>query len=237
MDREAWRAVVREVAKSRTRLSNWTELNTFLFIFPFLPSIESCPSILFLPFLFNISWDSAASLVAQMVKNLTCNVGDPGSLPESGKIPWRREWLSTPVFLPGNPIDRGTWKATVHGVAKSRTLLKRLNTHIHTYPGILFFSKIILCFNMLMEKAMAPHSSSLAWKIPWMEEPGRLQSMGSLGVRHYWATSLHFPLSCTGEGNGNPLQCSCLENPRDGEPGGLPFMGSHRVGHNWSDLA
>ena len=35
-----------------------------------------------------------------------------------------------------------------------------------------------------------------------------------------------------GEGNGNPLQCSCLENPRDGEPGGLPSMGLHRVGHN-----
>ena len=45
----------------------------------------------------------------------------------------------------------------------------------------------------------------------WMEEPGRLQSMGSLGVRHDWATSL----SRIGEGNGNPLQCSCLENPRD----------------------
>ena len=40
------------------------------------------------------------------------------------------------------------------------------------------------------EKAMAPHSSTLAWKIPWMEEPGRLQSMGSLKVRHDWATSL-----------------------------------------------
>ena len=39
------------------------------------------------------------------------------------------------------------------------------------------------------------------------------------------------------EGNGNPLQCSCLENPRDGEPGGLPSMGLHRVGHDWSDLA
>ena len=37
---------------------------------------------------------------------------------------------------------------------------------------------------------------------------------------------------CVGEGNGNPLQCSCLENPRDGEPGGLPSMGSHRVGHD-----
>jgi len=47
----------------------------------------------------------------------------------------------------------------------------------------------------------------------------------------------HFSLSGMGEGNGNPLQCSCLENPRDGEPGGLPSMGSHRVGHNWSDLA
>ena len=40
------------------------------------------------------------------------------------------------------------------------------------------------------EKAMAPHSSTLAWKIPWMEEPGRLQSMRSLKVRHDWATSL-----------------------------------------------
>ena len=47
----------------------------------------------------------------------------------------------------------------------------------------------------------------------------------------------HFSLSCIGGGNGNPLQCSCLENPRDGEPGGLPSLGSHRVGHDWSDLA
>ena len=46
----------------------------------------------------------------------------------------------------------------------------------------------------------------------------------------------HFSLSCTGEGNGNPFQYSCLENPRDGEPGGLPTMGSHRVGHDCSDL-
>ena len=58
---------------------------------------------------------------------------------------------------------------------------------------------------------MATHSSTLAWKIPWTEEPGRLQSMGSLRVGQDWATSL----SCIGEGNGNPLQCSCLENPRD----------------------
>ena len=61
---------------------------------------------------------------------------------------------------------------------------------------------------------MATHSSTLAWKIPWAEEPGRLQSMGLRRVGHNWATSLSLSLSCIGEGDGNPLQCSCLENPR-----------------------
>ena len=71
------------------------------------------------------------------------------------------------------------------------------------------------CLAHSMEKAMAPHSSTLAWKIPWTEEPGRLQSMGSLRVRH--TERLHFHFSLSGiEGNGNPLQRSCLENPRDG---------------------
>ena len=120
---------------------------------------------------------------------------------------------------------------------------------------------ILLVF-YLIEEGLT-HSSTLAWKIPWMEEPGRLQSMGSRRVGHSWATSLslftfmhwrrkrqrtpvflpgesqgqwslvgcspwgreesdtaewlhfHFSLSCIGEGNGRPLQCSCLENPRD----------------------
>ena len=63
---------------------------------------------------------------------------------------------------------------------------------------------------------MAPHSSTLAWKIPWMEEPGRLQSMGSLESDTTERFHFDFSLSCIGEGNGNPLQCSCLENPRDG---------------------
>ena len=63
---------------------------------------------------------------------------------------------------------------------------------------------------------MAPHSSTLAWKIPRVEEPGGLQSMGSLKLDTTERVHFHFSLSCTGEGNGNPLQCSCLENPRDG---------------------
>ena len=66
---------------------------------------------------------------------------------------------------------------------------------------------------------MAPHSSTLAWQIPWTEEPGGLQSMGS---QRGWTRlsdftfTLHFSLSHIGEGNGNPLQYSFLENPRDG---------------------
>ena len=63
---------------------------------------------------------------------------------------------------------------------------------------------------------MAPHSSTLAWEIPWTEEPGRLQSMGSLESDTTERLHFHFSLSCIGEGNGNLLQCSCLENPRDG---------------------
>ena len=68
-----------------------------------------------------------------------------------------------------------------------------------------------------LEKAVAPHSSTFAWKIPWMGEPGGLQFMGWLESDTTERLHFHFSLSCIGERNGNPLQCSCLENPRDGE--------------------
>ena len=58
------------------------------------------------------------------------------------------------------------------------------------YISHLFSTVKLAVLKSLLEKAMAPHSSTLAWKIPWTEEPGRLQSMGSLRVRHDWATSL-----------------------------------------------
>jgi len=64
---------------------------------------------------------------------------------------------------------------------------------------------------------MAPHSSTLAWKIPWTEEPGGWAAVH--GVAESDMTErlhFHFSLSCLGEGNGNPLQCSCLENHRNG---------------------
>ena len=63
---------------------------------------------------------------------------------------------------------------------------------------------------------MAPHSSTLAWQISWMEEPGRLQSMGSLRVGHDWAPSLSLFTFMHWRRKWQPTPVSCLENPRDG---------------------
>ena len=88
-----------------------------------------------------------------------------------------------------------------------------------------------------VEKAMAPHSSTLACKIPWTEEPGGLQSMGSMRVGHDWATSLSLftfmhwrrkweptPVFLPGESQGRRSLVGCRR-------------WGHRVGHDWSDLA
>ena len=94
------------------------------------------------------------------------------------------------------------------------------------------------------EKAMAPHSNALAWKIPWTEEPGGLQSMGSLRVGHDWATSISlFFFSFTFHFHALEKEMATHSSvlawriPGTGKPGRLPSMGSHRIGHDWSDLA
>ena len=66
-------------------------------------------------------------------------------------------------------MDEGAWEAAVHGVAKSWTRLSDFTFTFHFH---------------VLEKEMATHSSTLAWRIPWMKEPGKLQSMGSQRVRH-----------------------------------------------------
>ena len=90
----------------------------------------------------------------------------------------------------------------------------RSSCSVFHFPTSFIFSFILLfCILRIssyptpsLEKAMAPHSSTLASKIPWGSEESHTTER-----LHF-----HFSLSCTGEGNGNPLQCSCLENPRDG---------------------
>ena len=96
-------------------------------------------------------------------------------------------------------------------------------------------------------EAMAPHSSTLAWKIPWTEEPGRLQSTGLLRVRHDWVTSLSLftfmhwrrkwqstPVFLPGESQGWGSLVGCHHA---GSPSLGSRLGSRRVGHDWSDLA
>ena len=80
---------------------------------------------------------------------------------------------------------------------------------------------------------MAPHSSTLAWKIPWTEEPDRLQSMGLLRVRHDSETSLSlFHFHALEKEMATHSSVLAWRIPGMGEPGGLPSMGSHRVGHD-----
>ena len=85
---------------------------------------------------------------------------------------------------------------------------------------------------------MAPHSSTLAWKIPWTEEPGRLQSMGSLGAGtrlNDFTFTFHF--HALEKEMATHSSILAWRAPGTEEPDGLPSVGSHRVGHNCRDLA
>ena len=84
-----------------------------------------------------------------------------------------------------------------------------------------------------MEKAMAPHSSTHAWKIPWMEEPGGLQSNGVAKSRTRLSDfTFTFPFHALEKEMASHSSVLAWRIPGMGEPGGLPSMGSHRVGHD-----
>ena len=77
------------------------------------------------------------------------------------------------------------------------------------------------------------HSTTLAWKIPWTEESVGCSPWGRKELDTTELLQFHFSLSCTGEGNGNPLQCFCVENPRDG---GAQWAAIYEVAQNWTRL-
>ena len=85
-----------------------------------------------------------------------------------------------------------------------------------------------------------PSFQDFAWKIPWIEEPGRLQSMGLLRVGHDWVTSLSiftFHFHALEKEMATHSSVLAWRIPGKGEPGGLPSMGLPRARHDWSDLA
>ena len=93
-----------------------------------------------------------------------------------------------------------------------------------------FLSFLLIHLDRNSEKALATHSSILAWRIPWMEEAGRLQSMGSLRVRHDFSFTFHF--HALEKEMATHSSVLAWRIPGMGEPGGLPSMGSHRVRHD-----
>ena len=143
----------------------------------------------------------------------TCQCGrrrrgefDPGA----GEIPWRGNDSPLQYSHLENPMDRGAWQATV----------QRVGCDWSPEP---------------LKKEMATHSSTLAWRILWTEEPGGLLSMGSQRVGHNWSD-----LACVHaleKAMATHSSVFAWRIPGTGEPGVLPSVGLQRVGHDWSDSA
>ena len=181
MEAKAWCAAIHGVAKSQTRLRDWTELNWLYWFCHTSTWIHhgcTCgphpePPSQLPPHIIPLGHPSASALNIlyhtsnldwQFVSYMTVYMFQCHS-PKS----------SQPCLLPQSPKD-----CSIH-LCLFCCLTYRVIVTI-------FLNSIYMCYYTVL--AMATHSSTLAWKIPWMEGPGRLQSMGSLGVRHDWATSL-----------------------------------------------
>ena len=145
-------------------------------------------------------------------KEPTANAGDVrnrSSIPKSGRFPGGGHESPLQYSCLENPMDRGTWWAIVYRGAKSRTWLKQLSTlarskvlwsdtlvmwaslaaqTIKNLPAMLETPVRSMGWEDPLEKRMATYSSILAWRIPWTEEPCRLQSTGLQRTGHNWVT-------------------------------------------------
>ena len=146
----------------------------------------------------------------------------------SSILAWEMPWTEEP----GGLQSRGSERIR-HGRA-----IKHTDHHLSLFRA--------LAADSLTVKSLFLHSRRRQWHPTPIPSPGESHGWRSLVGCSPWGRlesdtterlHFHFSLSCIREGNGSPLQCSRLEDPRDGKPSGLPSMGSHRVGHDWSELA
>ena len=108
-------------------------------------------------------------------------------IPPPMSWPWEMLWQKEPLaknLFEFSISHRLLWRCICHAIARVELI------EFRCWARVSHKNKQTQTLVAKVEKAMAPHSSTLAWKIPWTEEPGRLQSMGSLRVGHGWATSL-----------------------------------------------
>ena len=131
---------------------------------------------------------------------------------------WRRQWYPTAVLLPGESHGRRSLVGCSPWGREESDTTEWLNFHA-------------------LEKAMATHSSTPAWRIPWTEEPDRLQSMGSLNQTRQSDFTFAFHFHTLRKEMATHSSILAWRIPGTGEPVGLPSLGLHRVGHDWSDLA
>ena len=136
-----------------------------------------------------------------------------------------------------DPMDCSLPGSSVHGIFQARVLewgaIAFSDICVYVCVFALYFVYVI----HMLEKAMAPHSSTLAWKIPWTEEPGRLQSMGLRSQTRLSNFTFTFHFHALEKEMATHSSVLAWRIPGTAEPGGLPSMGSHRVGHDWSDFA
>ena len=137
-------------------------------------------------------------------------------IPVSGRSPGKENGYPLQYSCLENPMDRGDWRATVHGVAKSRTRLSTMHkdmTGLNICPATLLSATLYF----LITRAVHGEGNGSPLQHSCLKNPmdGGTWWAAVHGVAKTQQLHLHFSLSCIGEGNGNPLQCSCLENPRD----------------------
>ena len=156
-----------------------------------------------------------------------------GSIPGSGRSPEEGHNNPFQYSCLENPMDRGFFRATVHRIAQRRTRLKQLSTHAHTIvkssyhkiPNLFHHLFLLVIQGLCFAKVglfLGPHLVGKE-RTTWYLIP-RAQTWPQL-------------CAVLGEGNGTLLQYSAWKIPWTEEPGRQQSMGSHRVGHDWSDLA
>ena len=159
-------------------------------------------------------------------KESACNAGEPSLIPGSGRCPWEGNGNPLQYSCLENSMDRGAWRATVHGVSEWDNLAT--NSHfsynfVCSYPpsetDILDFIRWIFCIFSLcgVSDQMCVLSRFSKESACSVGDPGSIPVSGR----------------SPGEGNGKPLQYSCLKNPLDEEPSRIQPMGSQKVGHDW----
>ena len=161
-------------------------------IIPFTSFLQSFPTSGSFPVSWLFTSSSQSTEASTSASLLSMNIQDWFPLVLTGLISLQSKGLSLKSLLQQHSLKASVLQHSAFFMAQlSHSYMTTGKTRALTRQT--FVGKVTsLLFNMLLEKEMATHSNTLSWKIPWMEEPGRLQSMGLQRVGHNWVIFLSF---------------------------------------------